>query len=68
MAAALEGEDLKAVRADLPAALLIGNEGRGLSAETLALADRRVTISMPGRSESLNAAVAAGICCFHFFS
>jgi TrmH family RNA methyltransferase len=68
LAAALEGEDLKAVRADLPAALLIGNEGRGLSAETLALADRRVTISMPGRSESLNAAVAAGICCFHFFS
>ena len=45
-------------------ALAIGNEGAGLSAALLAAADRRVTITMPGGTESLNAAVAAGILMF----
>ena len=50
-------------RADLrgPAALLIGNEGSGLSAELLERADSRIAIPMPGRVESLNAAVAASL-------
>jgi RNA methyltransferase, TrmH family len=38
-------------------ALMIGNEGAGLSAEALALADARIHI--PCRTESLNAAAAA---------
>ena len=42
-------------------ALLIGNEGAGLSAEWLAQADARVTIPMPGPVESLNAAVAGSL-------
>ena len=42
-------------------ALVIGNEGRGVSREFLDLADIRVMIPMRGRIESLNAAVAAGI-------
>ncbi len=41
--------------------LLIGSEGAGLSPAVLALADRRLRLPMPGRAESLNAAVAAGI-------
>lgn len=42
-------------------ALLIGNEGNGLSPKLLALADASVYIPMEGRVESLNAAMAAGI-------
>jgi TrmH family RNA methyltransferase len=44
-----------------PCALMIGNEGAGLSAELLALADARVTIPTPGRVESLNAAIAGSL-------
>lgn len=40
---------------------LIGNEGNGLRAETIAASDAAVTIPMAGRAESLNAAMAAGI-------
>ena len=42
-------------------ALAVGNEGAGLSAEVRALADATVAIRMPGRAESLNVAVAAGV-------
>jgi len=42
-------------------ALVIGNEARGLSKAALFLADRLVTIPMPGNSESLNAGIAAAI-------
>jgi len=42
-------------------ALMIGNEGAGLVAEWLELADTRITIPMPGRVESLNAAVAGSL-------
>ncbi|HTV13745.1 MAG TPA: RNA methyltransferase [Acidobacteriaceae bacterium] len=44
-----------------PAALLIGNEGSGLSADLLERSDARIAIPMPGSVESLNAAVAASI-------
>lgn len=49
--------------ADLPkdSALVIGNEGSGISRELSRAADRRVMIPMEGSIESLNAAVAAGI-------
>ena len=40
---------------------LIGNEGNGLRADTVAVCKRRVTIPMTGRAESLNASMAAGI-------
>jgi TrmH family RNA methyltransferase len=42
-------------------ALLIGNEGAGLSEEMLALAEVRVTIPCPGQVESLNAAIAGSL-------
>ena len=42
-------------------ALLIGNEGAGLSADLLALADARVTVPCAGTVESLNAAIAGSI-------
>lgn len=44
-----------------PAALLIGNEGSGLSHDLLDRCDARIAIPTPGPVESLNAAVAASI-------
>jgi TrmH family RNA methyltransferase len=44
-----------------PVALVIGSEGGGLSAETAAQCDARITIPCPGPVESLNAAVAASV-------
>ena len=43
------------------AVALIGNEGNGLRADTVAACKHRVTIPMAGRAESLNASMAAGI-------
>lgn len=45
-----------------PALLVVGNEANGVSKETQAACDKRVTIPMAGRAESLNAAAAAAIC------
>lgn len=42
-------------------AFLIGNEARGLSEEAAALCHRLVKLPMPGRAESLNASIAAGV-------
>jgi tRNA G18 (ribose-2'-O)-methylase SpoU len=47
-------------------AVLFGSEGHGLSDDTVALCRRRVTIPMPPSTDSLNAAVAAGIFLYHF--
>ena len=44
-----------------PLAILIGNETKGLSDKISSLSDSLVKIPMPGRAESLNAAVAASI-------
>ena len=43
------------------AAVAVGSEGRGLSAELLRLCDQTVIIPMQPDSESLNAAVAASV-------
>jgi len=45
-------------------ALVIGNEGAGLSTSLAQLATQRVTIPMPGGMESLNVAAAAAVCLF----
>lgn len=42
-------------------AIMIGNEGNGLTEEAASLADYRVRIPMAGQAESLNAAVAAAV-------
>ena len=44
-----------------PIAILIGNEGAGLSDDWVRMADERVTIPCPGWVESLNAAVAGSL-------
>ncbi|MFD1018979.1 TrmH family RNA methyltransferase [Thalassobacillus hwangdonensis] len=47
-------------------ALIVGNEGAGISPELLEIADERVYIPIRGKAESLNVAVAAGILMYHF--
>lgn len=54
-------EPLTAVRFGGNSVCLVGNEGNGLRETTAAACDRRITIPMAGRAESLNAAMAAGI-------
>ncbi len=44
-----------------PCAVMVGNEGAGLSPAMLALADELVTIPCPGAVESLNAAIAGSL-------
>ena len=44
-----------------PALVVVGNEGNGLTPETLQVCGERVTIPMRGRAESLNAASSAAI-------
>jgi TrmH family RNA methyltransferase len=64
LASAGEGEPY--TRADLrPAlALIIGGEAEGASPHARQIATARIHIPMPGGSESLNAAVAAGVLLF----
>jgi TrmH family RNA methyltransferase len=45
-------------------AWLLGNEGQGVDPVLLALADTRVFIPQAEKVESLNVAVAAGVCLF----
>ncbi len=61
--AATADGDLPATEAALakPCALMIGNEGAGLSADLLAAAHARLAIPCPGPVESLNAAIAGSI-------
>ncbi len=47
-----------------PVALVVGNEGAGLSEPLKARATKRARIPMPGRMESLNAGVAGSLCLF----
>lgn len=44
-----------------PLVLVVGSEGHGISPEVNAALDRRLTLPLRGRVESLNAAVAAGL-------
>lgn len=46
------------------AAIMIGNEPRGLSPEQAAMADHTITIPMSGPSESLNVGAAAAVLAF----
>jgi TrmH family RNA methyltransferase len=52
---------IEAAQLRSPIAILIGNEGGGLSPDDLALTDERIAIPMPGPVESLNAAVAGSL-------
>jgi 23S rRNA (guanosine2251-2'-O)-methyltransferase len=57
----MEGNELAKETFDAPAVFVVGNEGEGIRAKTLELCDVKLSIPMHPRTESLNAAVSAGI-------
>lgn len=67
-AASLEG----AVSYDVPdyskpTALIIGNEGNGISKETLEVSKNHIKIPMEGQAESLNAAICAAVYMYEIY-
>lgn len=64
-AAALQGNDIRTIKAPEEAVIIIGNEAHGISAEVMAAVKETITIKRKGKAESLNAAVAAGIILSH---
>jgi TrmH family RNA methyltransferase len=64
LAEARAGEPYDRVDWRAPFALIIGSEAEGPSADARRFTPKRVHIPMPGRAESLNAAVAAGVLLF----
>lgn len=66
VAADMGGENAFSFRVPEKFALVIGNEGQGISAEMRKRADFVVSLPMGERTESLNAAVAAGILMYEF--
>ena len=59
--------DFRSVRYATPLLLLMGSEGRGLTAEQLAACDQVVRIPMGGRCDSLNLAVATSVLLYEVF-
>ncbi|PKN83446.1 MAG: hypothetical protein CVU46_16935 [Chloroflexi bacterium HGW-Chloroflexi-8] len=47
-----------------PSAIIVGGEADGMSKDAIQITDKFVSIPMPGKSESLNAAIAASILLF----
>jgi len=60
------GQPIETIAPPTSVALVVGNEGAGLSDEARARCERLVGISIEPRIESLNVAVAAGILLHHF--
>src|SRR5699024_2874632 len=60
--------DYKDFAAPQQFALVMGNEGNGISENMAQQANHLVHISMPGQAESLNVAVAAGILLLHLIA
>jgi TrmH family RNA methyltransferase len=62
-----DGENIYQAQPEFPAAIVIGNESKGISEELFPLLTHRVGIPSRSKSaESLNASVAAGIICSEF--
>ena len=59
--------ELGEIELKLGDAILIGNEGHGLSEEAILACDECVYIPMEEGSESLNAGVAASVCMWELY-
>lgn len=57
----MDGDDYTHTDFDIPCALVIGNEGKGIGALTAKKCDGIVSLPMCGKINSLNASVAAGV-------
>ncbi len=56
-----DADDITKTDFSMGALCVIGNEGNGVSKEIIGVCDKKITIKMQGRAESLNAAAAASI-------
>jgi 23S rRNA (guanosine2251-2'-O)-methyltransferase len=56
--------DLYQSNFNLPVAIVMGSEGRGLRKRTRDLCDGLVRIPIAGNMESLNVSVATGVCLY----
>ncbi len=56
-----ESKDLFKFKPKFPLVLVLGNEVKGLSPQILKYCDKKISIPMYGKKESLNVAVAAGV-------
>lgn len=61
IASDLRGDSLNSATIQLPCAVVIGNEARGITDTCANLCHYRVKIPMPGKAESLNASSAASV-------
>ncbi|MBU4304923.1 MAG: 23S rRNA (guanosine(2251)-2'-O)-methyltransferase RlmB [Candidatus Omnitrophica bacterium] len=59
-----QGEDVTGFSFPFPLCVVIGAEDKGIRQGLLAHLDFKVTLPMPGRALSLNAAVAAAVLCY----
>ena len=67
-AAALNGKPVSSIKGIREAAIIIGNESKGINSELMELVNEKITIPRKGSAESLNAAVALGIVLSQVFS
>ena len=65
---AMDGQDYRKWEAKGSTALVIGNEGKGISPGVAELMDAMIAIPMVGHVQSLNASVAAGILMYQAFA
>lgn len=63
----MEGQDYQQWDANLPVAIIIGNEGKGVSRLLKERSDGLVTIPMVGHVQSLNAGVASALMLYEVF-
>ncbi|SFA39182.1 RNA methyltransferase, TrmH family [Parageobacillus thermantarcticus] len=61
----VNGEDYRCIQPPRSFALLVGNEGSGVSKPLLEMTAKNLYIPIYGQAESLNVAVAAGILLYH---
>jgi len=55
------GNDIKSIKTDGKYAIILGNEGNGISSEVSSLVDKNIYIKMNEKCESLNVAVSGSI-------
>ncbi len=61
------GEDIRKVPLDLPCALVLGSEGKGIDEEILEISDRVLTIPTVGKTPSLNVSVSCAVGVWELF-
>ncbi|MGM0752414.1 MAG: TrmH family RNA methyltransferase [Bacillota bacterium] len=61
-----EGVEYTTIKPQSSYALIVGNEGNGMSEELLRETDQNLYIPIYGKSESLNVAIAAGVLLYYF--